>query len=153
MKHVTLAAALMIAGASFVGCDDKSDTPTVPTTPAPAPKADGPSMIDTAKEKAASAQQQAVDAKDAGVAKATEAKDAGAAKLTEAQNTVVATAQKYYDQAKEMIAKRDFAGAQDVVGKLEGIQAQLPAEWQTKITELKTMLTNAKASAGNLMPK
>jgi hypothetical protein len=110
-------------------------------------------MMDSAKERAAAAQQQAVDAKDAGVAKVTDAKDAGAAKLTEAQTTVVATAQKYYDQAKEMIAKRDFAGAQELVGKLEGIQAQLPAEWQTKITELKTMLTNAKSAAGNLMPK
>src|SRR5687768_8651825 len=59
-------------------------------------------------------------------------------------DSAVATAQKYYDQAVEMINKKDFAGAQEMINKLDSMSSALPAEWQGKITSLKSMLNTAK---------
>ena len=151
MKRFTLLA-IVVSAPLFVGCDDKSPTPPTDT---PKPKvetsAPGPGMMDQVKKEAV-LQERAAEAKDAGAAKMTEMKDAGAAKAADAQATAVATAQKYYDEAKSMITSKNFTAAQDAIAKLEPLQPQLPAEWQPKINELKTMLQNAK-TAGSLLPK
>ena len=152
MKRFTVLA-LVVAAPLFVGCDDKSPTPPTDTPkPRVETSAPGPGKMDQVKIEAVVAQEKAAEAKDAGAAKMTEMKDAGAAKAADAQATAVATAQKYYDEAKSMITSKNFTAAQDAIAKLEPLQPQLPAEWQPKINELKTMLQNAK-TAGSLLPK
>jgi uncharacterized lipoprotein NlpE involved in copper resistance len=153
MKRSTLAAALLIAGASFVGCDTREEPITTPPPAVPATRpAASTGAMDTLKGAATDVQTRGAAATDAAAVKATEARDATAAAATDAKNTAVATAQKYYDQAKEMIAKRDFSGAQDLVTKLESLQSQLPAEWQAKITELKSSLTKLRSAMPTTMP-
>ena len=69
---------------------------------------------------------------------------------TSSTDSVVATAQKYYDEAKQMIASKDFAGAKDMISKLQGMQSQLPAEWQTKIADLNKMLTDSQSAMNSM---
>jgi len=171
MKIWKMAGALLIAAASVVGCDKGEDK--TPATPPPAPKAESAmdkmnnamsTATDTAKTKAAeasqamkegaaTAQEKAVDLKDATVAKGVEAKDSAASTAADAKASLVATAQEYYDKAKSYITSNNLTSAQDMITKLDGIKTQLPAEWGTKIDDLKALYEKAKAGVGNLIPK
>lgn len=157
-------AVLFLGCALVVGCDDKTDSP--PPTPPVAPKVSTdkpsndltqPGVLDTMKSKAAEGEAALNAARTDATTRPTQlpsvptdamkqAQSTGANGAASAKDSVVAQAQQYYDQAKQMITARNFNGAQDMLGKLEGLQSQLPAEWQTKITELKSMLTQAKGA-------
>lgn len=172
MSTLKTAASLMIAAATLIGCGDSEEKKPAPAAPTPA-KTEGAmdkmgDMANTAKEKvkdaAIATENKAAELKDATAAKATEVKDATAAKATEmkdaatavgadAKASIVETAQKYYDQAKGYLASNNLTSANDVIMKLDGIRSQLPAEWQTKVDELKAMYDKAKAGVGNMMPK
>ncbi len=161
----------MIAVASLVGCD-KGEEKT-PVTPPPAPKTESAvdkfnnavgTVTDSAKQKGAeagatmketagAAQDKAIEMKDATAAKATDMKDSASAAATDAKAAIVETAQKYYDQAKGYLASNNLTSASDMITKLDGIKSQLPAEWQTKVDDLKAMYDKAKAGVGNMMPK
>ncbi len=170
MKAWQTTAALMIAVASVVGCDkkDETKTPTVPAVKTEGAADKMGNMMSGAKEAvkegaadatkavkdgAAATETKAAEVKDAAAAKAMEVKDATSAAATDAKAAIVETAQKYYDQAKGYLASNNLTSASDMISKLDGIKSQLPAEWQTKVDELKAMYDKAKAGVGNLMPK
>jgi len=67
--------------------------------------------------------------------------------------SLIATAQKYYEQATSYIAKNDFTSASNAIAKLDGMRGQLPVEWNKKIDDLKVVYDKAKAGVGNFIPK
>jgi hypothetical protein len=86
-----------------------------------------------------------------GVTAAAESTSAAVTKVADLTESALPTAQKFYDQAKALIAKQDLAQAKDYVAKLDALRSQLPANWQTKVDELKSSL--AEATKGEMMPK
>ncbi len=133
MRSKLILSAVLSAAAMF-GCDKKEDLKTSVPPPGarpnnPAPANDGMGKVDVMGNDAAKA--------------AGDIKTNGLNALGDAKQTMVAQAQQMYDQAKQFIDSKNFASAKDLVGKLEGLQDKLPAEWGQKITELRTMLNNA----------
>jgi hypothetical protein len=106
----------------MVGCEKKETTPATPTNP-PAPQ---PQAVTNAVQNMASSAQSA-------------AKEAAA--------TVTAEAQKLLDQATQYIKENKMDLADTTIKKLEEMKAQLPAEWQAKIADARSMFDKAKAAA------
>jgi len=164
MKSWKVAAALMIAFGSVVGCDDKSADDKKPTAATPGAS---PSIMDKTMDKmneaGTAAKEKAIEVKDTTISTATDMKNTAADKMagmknsavgtaSDAQASLVAQAQQYYDKAKEYINSNNFSGASDMVQKLQSIKSQLPVEWSAKIDDLSSMLSKAKANITNALP-
>lgn len=158
-------AAVSIASLAMVGCDESASKSATPAS-TDSTVADGQrKAADTlaegqrkAAEVTADAQKKAADemadanAKAAADARKT-AENVGE-KAQDAANTLVAQAQKLYDQAREAINKADVPAAQQYVDQLSALRDKLPADWQTKVDELTKLLSDAKSKLNGLtVPK
>lgn len=154
LKYLAITA---IVGGSViaVGCDDK--TPAPAATPAANDGAGMPASLKKAQDSA----QSTIDAAQTkmngtGDQASAAAKDAGD-KASTAGDTMVAQAQKLYDDAKAAIGKADFDGAQKYVDQLTALKSKLPTDWQAKVDELSKMLADGKTKLGGMsmpaMPK
>lgn len=116
---------LVVAGVLFIGCEKQDSAPAV-------------------KDAAKAAQ-------DAGAAAVEAGKDvagAAAAKAGEAATAIADQAQKLLDQVQTYVKDKKWTDAEAVIAKLEGLKAQLPAEWAAKIDDAKKMLATAKSAVG-----
>ncbi len=128
-------AGLFVAGLMAVGCEKKSETPTVPPPPQPRPEATVPEVQTPAVTPAAPA-----------------APAEPAAPAAPAAADVTTQAQKLLDQATEYIKDKKWDLAEQTLTKLEGMKAQLPAEWASKIDGARKTFDAAKAAGAIQMP-
>ena len=149
IRTSTRFAALGLAAMLAIGCDKKDEPMAAPasTGGSAAPVTDSTKMTPTM----AGAQDQAAKTAADVTAKSN---DMGAA-AKDAGDSMVTQAQKLYDDAKAAMNKADFAGAQKYVDQLSALKSKLPADWQTKVTELEKMVADGKAKMGAMpsLPK
>ena len=151
MNHRYLAA-LSLGAALMAGCNKEEEK-----APAPAPanttsnagtRAEemAKDLKETASSTAGDAQRAAADAQKAAADKAAEAK-VNAASATEATKK---EAQSLFEQAMAYIREQKWDSADGAIKKLEALKSKLPAEWQTKIDELRKQFNTAKTTLGNV---
>jgi hypothetical protein len=168
MSLRNIAAAGLIAAATFAaGCDNSSSTtPTDAATPSATPSAGATAdrarmSADGITTQAGGAQDQMNNAMEnattraSGAASGASTRASGAATqasgaASDAGNATVTQAQGLYTQAQTAISGMKFDEAQKHVDQLKGMRSKLPAEWQTRVDQLGTMLTDAKSKMGNM---
>jgi hypothetical protein len=95
-------------------------------------------------EKASETTEKTSDAVKSAADSANQAGQQIADKAKEAAASVTAEAQKLLDQATAYVKEKKFDLAEPIIAKLEGMKAQLPAEWATKIEQARSMFDSAK---------
>ena len=153
----TIVAAVLLGGGLMIGCDTE-ETPTTP--PQPTPQAQTPAaqadrqardVIGQAQSGAKDATATATDAANQAAGEAKAAGDQATAAAGDAANATTAQAQKLFDQATQYVKENKLDLAEKAVAQLEGMKASLPAEWQPRVEQVRSMLNSAKKT-GNLLP-
>jgi hypothetical protein len=135
-------AAVALSSFLAIGCEEKKDAPVTPTAP---PSTPVPTPSVSADKPAADMQTAAQNAAQSAANAGTNAMGA----VQAAGADLAARAQQLYDQAQTLIKDKKWDEAEALLKQLDGLKAQLPAEWQTKIDAAHATLTNArKAVAG-----
>lgn len=145
MKATIRVVSLVLLALAFAGCD-KGDNTNTPAPTAP-PKPTASNDMGAAAEKAAGdAQKAAADAKHEADAAASNAADAGASAMA----AVETQAKGLLEQAQNYIKENKLDLAEKAVTQLDALKSKLPAEWASKIDNVKSMLETAKKGAAAL---
>lgn len=128
MQRYNLLATLMLVGLLALGCEKKDESaPAGPGGTTAGEKLPGRDSVAGAADQAKDAAAGAVDT----------AKAAGASAVEEATKMV--------EQVKTYINEKNFAQAEAVLAKLDGMKATLPESVQKMIADTRSMLDKAKA--------
>lgn len=153
------AVGLLATSLALTGCDQNASTTSTDTaTPSAGATGDkARSAASDLKMQAEGAGHRADAAMGNASTQASDAANSAGAAASDTGNAIVAQAQSLYEKATAAISNTKFDDAQGYVDQLKAIRDKLPAEWQAKVDQLGTMLTDAKAKMGNLkmpsMPK
>ena len=141
----SLIATLLVSGLILVGCEKSDSTSSTPAQPAPS------GAERTASDRTAgamdSAQKEVAGATDAAKQQAAGAVEGAKAAGDQATSAIQGEGQKLLDQAMQYIKENKLDLAEKALAQLDGMKAQLPAEWAPRIEQARTALNTAKGAS------
>lgn len=135
-KPIALIASVVATAALFSGCDENRASKQADSAREQAQK-----DADALKDSAAAA---ANDAGGEAQKQADRAAERASDIASDASKAVTEQAQELYRKAEQMINESRWPEAQSLVDQLEALKDRLPAEWQSRVDQIRTALKNAR---------